>query len=96
MYLLFGISGHGLLDASNRLLLLRLTAPIDLRIKNITLSYKLPKKWVNQIFLNQMKAFVSIENVATFTSLPSGIDPERIEWNYPAFRTVSFGVNITL
>ena len=58
--------------------------------------YKLPKKWVNQIFLNQMKAFVSIENVATFTSLPSGIDPERIEWNYPAFRTVSFGVNITL
>ena len=67
-----------------------------LRIKNITLSYKLPKKWVNQIFLNQMKAFFSIENVATFTSLPSGIDPERIEWNYPAFRTVSFGVNITL
>ena len=67
-----------------------------LRIKNITLSYKLPKKWVNQIFLNQMKAFVSIENVATFTSLPSGIDPERIEWNYPAFRTVSFGVHITL
>ena len=67
-----------------------------LRIKNITLSYKLPKKWENQIFLNQMKAFVSIENVATFTSLPSGIDPERIEWNYPAFRTVSFGVNITL
>lgn len=67
-----------------------------LRIKNITLSYKLPKKWVNPIFLNQMKAFVSIENVATFTSLPSGIDPERIEWNYPAFRTVSFGVNITL
>ena len=67
-----------------------------LRIKNITLSYKLPKKWENQIFLNQMKAFVSIENVATFASLPSGIDPERIEWNYPAFRTVSFGVNITL
>ena len=67
-----------------------------LRIKNITLSYKLPKNWVNRIFLNQMKAFVSIENVATFTSLPSGIDPERIEWNYPSFRTVSFGINITL
>nr|WP_223855009.1 TonB-dependent receptor [Bacteroides sp. GM023] len=67
-----------------------------LRIKNITLSYKLPKNWVNRILLNQMKAFVSIENVATFTSLPSGIDPERIEWNYPSFRTVSFGINITL
>ena len=67
-----------------------------LRIKNITLSYNLPKKWLSQIFLSQMKAFVSVENVATFTSLPSGIDPERIEWNYPAFRTVSFGINITL
>ena len=67
-----------------------------LRIKNITLSYNLPKKWLSQIFLSQMKAFVSVENVATFTSLPSGIDPERIEWNYPAFRTVSFGINVTL
>ena len=66
------------------------------RIKNITLSYNLPKKWLSQIFLSQMKAFVSVENVATFTSLPSGIDPERIEWNYPAFRTVSFGINVTL
>lgn len=67
-----------------------------LRIKNITLSYNLPKTWVHRISLSQMKAFVSIENVATFTSLPSGMDPERIEWNYPAFRNVSFGINITL
>lgn len=32
-----------------------------LRIKNITLSYNLPKKWLSQIFLSQMKAFVSVE-----------------------------------
>ena len=67
-----------------------------LRIKNITLSYTLPKKCLSQTLLSQMKMFVSIENAATFTSLPSGIDPERIEWNYPAFRTVSFGINVTL
>lgn len=66
------------------------------RIKNITLSYSLPKQWLSKIFLDQMKAFVSIENVATFTSLPKGMDPERIEWNYPSFRTVSFGLNFTL
>ena len=67
-----------------------------LRIKNITLSYSLPKTWVSKMSLSQLKAFVSIENVATFSSLPSGIDPERIEWNYPSFRTVSFGINVTL
>lgn len=66
------------------------------RIKNITISYSLPKLWLSKIFLDQMKAFVSIENVATFTSLPKGMDPERIEWNYPSFRTVSFGLNFTL
>lgn len=66
------------------------------RIKNITLSYSLPKQWLSKAFLDQMKAFVSIENVATFTSLPQGMDPERIEWSYPSFRTVSFGLNFTL
>ena len=67
-----------------------------LRIKNITLSYTLPKQWLTKIFLSQMKAFVSIENLATFTSLPRGIDPEKMNWDYPSFRTVSFGLNFTL
>lgn len=66
------------------------------RIKNITLSYTLPKRYTSKLMLDQLKGFVSIENVATFSSLPSGIDPERIEWNYPSFRTVSFGINFTL
>ena len=49
-------------------------------------------------FLNSLfgKAFVSIENLATFSSLPKGIDPETLNWNYPASRTVSFGINLTL
>lgn len=66
------------------------------RIKNVTLSYTFPKAWITKIFLSQLKAFVSIENLATFSSLPKGIDPETLTWNYPAFRTVSFGLNITL
>lgn len=49
-----------------------------------------------RIGLNQLKGFVSVENLATFSSLPSGIDPETLSWNYPAFRTVSFGINFTL
>ena len=66
------------------------------RIKNITLSYTVPKKWISKLSLEQFRAFVSIENVATFDHLPSGIDPETLSWSYPAFRTVSFGINFTL
>lgn len=66
------------------------------RIKNITLSYTVPKAWISKIGLNQLKGFVSVENLATFSSLPSGIDPETLSWDYPAFRTVSFGINFTL
>lgn len=66
------------------------------RIKNVTLAYTFPKAWITKISLSQLKAFVSIENLATFSSLPKGIDPETLKWDYPAFRTVSFGLNITL
>lgn len=66
------------------------------RIKNVTLSYTVPKTWISKIGLEQLKGFISVENLATFSSLPSGIDPETLEWNYPAFRTVSFGINFTL
>ena len=67
-----------------------------LRIKNVTLSYSFPKQWVKKMALSQLKAFVSIENLATFSSLAKGIDPETLSWNYPAFRTVSFGLNLSL
>lgn len=67
-----------------------------LRIKNVTLSYSFPKSWIQRFTLSQLKAFVSIENLATFTSLTKGIDPETLSWNYPAFRIVSFGINVTL
>lgn len=66
------------------------------RIKNVTLSYIVPKSITSKWSLNQLKGFVSIENLATFSKLPKGIDPETLSWNYPAFRTVSFGISITL
>ncbi|HCN53269.1 MAG: TonB-dependent receptor [Prevotella sp.] len=67
-----------------------------LRIKNMTLSYAFPKSWINRLSLYQLKLFMSIENLATFTSLKKGIDPETLSWNYPSKRTFSFGVNVTL
>jgi tonB-linked outer membrane protein, susC/ragA family len=79
-----------------------------LRIKNITLSYTLPKDWVQRAFLQDAKFYLSIENLATITSLPEGYDPEGraasstanalsngISWGYPYYRTISLGASIT-
>lgn len=66
-----------------------------LRVKNITLSYVFPTPLIQNLHVKQLKLFAGIENLATFSSLPRGIDPERISWNYPFYRTVSFGANIT-
>ena len=66
-----------------------------LRIKNISLSYTLPKKWLEPVFISQLKVFANVENLHTFTSLPKGYDPETVSWSYPCYRTISFGVNVT-
>ena len=67
-----------------------------MRIKNVTLSYTFPKEMVSKWYLSSLKLFVSAENLATFTSLPKGYDPERLNWGYPFYRTLSFGLNVTL
>ncbi|HOP30793.1 MAG TPA: TonB-dependent receptor [Spirochaetota bacterium] len=66
-----------------------------LRVKNITLSYLFPKALTHGIGVSDLKLFLGVENLATYTKLPKGIDPERLNWNYPFYRTVSFGANIT-
>ena len=67
-----------------------------LRVKNVTLSYSFPKQLLQKISVANLRAFVSAENLFTFTSLPDGIDPETLSWSYPLYRTISFGLNITL
>lgn len=66
-----------------------------LRIKNVTLSYSLPKAWLKPILMEQLRLYVSIENLATISSLPKGYDPETVNWSYPFYRTTSFGLSVT-
>ena len=66
-----------------------------LRIKNVTLSYNFPREWINKLSVNQLRLYVSVENLATFSSLPDGVDPENLKWEYPFYRTWSVGANIT-
>lgn len=66
-----------------------------LRVKNVTLSYSFPKALLEKVSVNQLRLYVSVENLGTFTSLPRGYDPESLAWSYPFYRTWSVGANIS-
>lgn len=67
-----------------------------LRVKNVTLSYSFSPNLINKIALSGLRLYVSVENLATFSSLPKGYDPESLSWSYPFYRTWSVGASITL
>lgn len=66
-----------------------------MRLKNLSLSYTLPKDWLNKIKINSLQVYFSGENLFVISSLPSHIDPEvggsRM---YPQTSTYSFGINV--
>ncbi len=76
------------------------------RLKNLTISYDLPKAWVNKVGMQKMQVFFSGENLLTFTSLKGMFDPEAIYTsngytgeggkNYPMNKVVSFGLVVNL
>ena len=69
------------------------------RLKNLQIGYTLPKNVLRTVGLNNVRFFVSMENLFTITSLPDQFDPETIGTDhsngYPLQRTYSFGVNVT-
>ena len=72
------------------------------RLKNLTLGYTLPQSLTQKFYINNLRLFVSAENVFTITSLCDTFDPETIgvgNWDgctYPLSRSISFGLSVTL
>ncbi|WP_319501290.1 TonB-dependent receptor [uncultured Draconibacterium sp.] len=70
-----------------------------LRVKNVTLSYTLPKSVTENLKFKNIRFYVSGENLYTFTSFIKGFDPEissgRGYWQYPNISKVVGGVNLT-
>ena len=71
-----------------------------LRLRNVNVSYTLPKSWTGAIKLNTVRVFAQGQNLKTWTDF-RGYDPEIAEGTlqgaqYPALRTVTFGLNIGL
>lgn len=73
-----------------------LSSAAYMRIKNVTLSYAFAPSAIRRLHLSGLQFFISIENLATFSSLPRGYDPETLSWTYPAYRTTSMGFSLTL
>ena len=79
-----------------------------LRIKNLTLGYTFPKKWMDRIKFENIRVYCNIQNLYTFTKY-SGYDPEVgastqdssgyaygvDNGRYPSPTTYSFGVSLT-
>jgi TonB-linked SusC/RagA family outer membrane protein len=70
-----------------------------LRIKNVTLSYDLPKSVTGKLNIQNIRIYVSGENLYTFHNFIRGFDPEfssgRGYWQYPNISKVTGGINLT-
>ncbi len=69
-----------------------------LRLKNMTVSYNIPKSFTNQLGISNARVYVAGSNLLTFSGL--NIDPEvpsngRYKYSMPALRTVSLGVEVS-
>jgi len=73
-----------------------------LSVKNITVGYNFPQRWMDKIGIGGIRVYASLDNMWLITS-QSGIDP-RMDitggWavgrgTYPYMKTCSLGVNVT-
>ena len=66
-----------------------------LRCKNIQLGYTVPQSVTRKFFVENLKIYVSIDNLFTLTRFP-GLDPEvGANVGYPAVRQYSVGINVS-
>jgi TonB-linked SusC/RagA family outer membrane protein len=70
------------------------------RLRNVNVSYTLPQSWANTVKLQTIRLYAQGQNLATWTDF-RGFDPEvstgsLIGAQYPALRTITFGLNIGL
>ncbi|MEM9856847.1 MAG: TonB-dependent receptor [Bacteroidota bacterium] len=81
-----------------------------LRLKTVSLGYRIPEKYLSNIFVKSLRVFVSGQNLITWTDY-SGYDPEvsvaprngisralapNLDWSaYPQSITITGGINVT-
>lgn len=68
-----------------------------LRLADLTFGYTVPKKWLSNIFIRRIEAYVNMRNLFTWTSW-TGMDPEFIAEQYatPPVRSFTFGLKLDI
>lgn len=64
------------------------------RMKNITLGYTLPKAWTEKVLMNQVRFYVSANDLFCFSNYPKGWDPEMGTSSYPITTSLLFGFSV--
>jgi TonB-linked SusC/RagA family outer membrane protein len=65
------------------------------RVKNVSLAYNLPYRWLRRAKVGDVKIFVNAQNLWTWAAF-RGIDPEVSMPNYPLQRVLNAGINVKL
>ena len=68
------------------------------RLKTLTLSYNVPRRFIRHTGLQRVNVFVQGENLLTLCG-QQGLDPEQSydgtsNFRYPAMKTFSLGLNV--
>jgi TonB-linked SusC/RagA family outer membrane protein len=70
-----------------------------MRLRNLTLAYNVPAKFINKYHIGSIRVFAQGQNLFTLTKY-QGYDPEYPGIyelnNYPMFKTITFGIDIGL
>ncbi len=66
-----------------------------IRLKNLALSYTLPKSWQQAMHLQNARIYMQAQNLLTFTNY-FGMDPETGYNGLPPLRMITFGIHASL
>lgn len=71
-----------------------------IRLKNLQLGYTLPKQIISKMSIQNLRVYISGENLWTGTKLAKQFDPETISGGsggnvYPLSRTIACGISLT-
>lgn len=67
-------------------------------IKNITIGYTLPKRWLKKIDIESLRIYAALDNIAMFNHL-DGMDPQYnftggVSYTYTPARVIAFGLDL--
>jgi len=66
-----------------------------LKLKNLTVGYTFPSKWMQKLYVQNLRIYATGENLLTITKF-KGLDPEMAAGNgYFPIRQYAFGINVT-